>query len=205
MKRLILFLLIPLLCSFSTPPTLVVYGLDHFQPLYDGYGGFGRAQQQFYDFVAEADSIDWWGYGVYRVEMDGFQLYGVEGASSLCVISILRGHSYIEDEIHAAMKEQPSALYTFRYTSIPADVLTDLLVQCEAEVNALSFWDEEGELIADSAGVVATAREPKVRIEVSGDLKKFLGWKLYLKYLFHPYIRLVELPFANTELASSAD
>ena len=53
MKRLILFLLIPLLCSFSTPPTLVVYGLDNFQPFIWINGGFGRAQRQFYDFVAE--------------------------------------------------------------------------------------------------------------------------------------------------------
>ena len=121
------------------------------------------------------------------------------------VINMAEGSEYMEDEIRQTISQAEAYTYTICYTPLSYGELRALYEKCVQETEHLPMKDQNGERIVAGLACEINVKTVKVEIKVYGDLKRVLGWKLYFKYLFHPYITLIEEPFVQPELASSAD
>ncbi len=201
MKRLILLFALLLscvsLCRYAYPPVPVVYGFltdDYMDP-----NPATIANRQFQDYLfpegwnEEYCYPDWYGGRYVR------SLSDAPNGKLYLVIQIVRGYAYMEDEIHKIMAQAENAGYAFEYVPISFEGLYELMERCIEETEKRPAYDQDGNPIG-AEGYNVNVRDSKVELTVRGDLKKFLGWKLYLKYLFHPHIRLREEPWAETFL-----
>ncbi len=204
MKRLFFLFVLLLscvsLCRYAYPPVPVVYGFltdDYMDP---NPATIANGQLQDYLFPEgwneEYCYPDWYG-GSYkgRVSDDS------NGKLHL-VIQIVRGHSYMEDEIHKIMAQVENAGYAFEYVLVSYEDMRRYKQEYShgEEIDALvRDAIDRGISIATYGGSEIEISQSHCRVKyfISTDhsLIEILGLKNYLKYLWDPHITLVREPY----------
>ena len=205
MKRLILLFVLLLscvsLCRYAYPPVPVVYGFltdEYMDPNPASIAWRQMIQHYFSDEWSEDEDgyPDWYGgiYSRYLIDAPHGKLHAV--------IQIVRGHSYMEDEIHEIMAQVENAGYAFEYVTASYEDIRRYWQEG-------SYREEIGALLRDAIdrGIsIATYGGSEIEISqshcrvkyfISTDhsLIEILGLKNYLKYLWDPHITLVREPY----------
>ena len=207
MKRLILLFVLLLscvsLCRYAYPPVPVVYGFltdDYMDPNPASIAWRQMIQHYFSDEREEDEDRrypDWYGGTYYG------RLSDVPNGKLYLVIQIVRGHSYMEDEIHKIMAQVENAGYAFEYVSVSYEKLYRLSQKIREDIDrAWNRFEEDGRrddlrniswLIDD-----IDSAESKIKLmvydinDLSDKTIYFLGFPKYLEYLFNPYITVCE-------------
>ena len=210
MKRLFLLFVLLLscisLCRYAYPPVPVVYGFltdDYMDPNPATIANRQIRQHYFSDEWSEDEDgyPDWYGgrYARYLIDAPHGKLHAV--------IQIVRGHSYMEDEIHEIMAQVENAGYAFEYVTASYEDIRRYWQEG-------SYREEIGALLRDALdrGIsIATYGGSEIEISqshcrvkyfISTDhsLIEILGLKNYLKYLWDPHITLVREPYKEPQL-----
>ena len=134
MKRLILLFVLLLscvsLCRYAYPPVPVVYGFltdDYMDPNPASIAWRQMIQHYFSDEREEDEDRrypDWYGGTYYG------RLSDVPNGKLYLVIQIVRGHSYMEDEIHEIMAQVENAGYAFEYVPVSYEDMRRYWQEC---------------------------------------------------------------------------
>ena len=206
MKRLILLFVLLLscvsLCRYAYPPVPVVYGFltdDYMDPNPASIAWRQMIQHYFSDEREEDEDRrypDWYGGTYYG------RLSDVPNGKLYLVIQIVRGHSYMEDEIHEIMAQVENAGYAFEYVPVSYEDMRRYKQEYShgEEIDALvRDAIDRGISIATYGGSEIEISQSHCRVKyfISTDhsLIEILGLKNYLKYLWDPHITLVREPY----------
>ena len=211
MKRLILLFVLLLscisLCRYEYPPVPVVYGFltdDYMDPNPASIAWRQMIQHYFSDEREEDEDRrypDWYGGTYYG------RLSDVPNGKLYLVIQIVRGHSYMEDEIHEIMAQVENAGYAFEYVPVSYEDMRLYWQECSyvEEIGALVLKARERGIPISGdgvSGIEISQSHCRLRYVIYTDhsLIEIVGLKNYLKYLWDPRFELFREPYKETQL-----
>ena len=210
MKRLILLFVLLLscvsLCRYAYPPVPVVYGFltdDYMDPNPATIANRQIRQHYFSDEWSEDEDgyPDWYGgiYSRYLIDAPHGKLHAV--------IQIVRGHSYMEDEIHEIMAQVENAGYAFEYVSVSFEDMRLYWQECSyvEEIGVLVLKARERGIPISGDGVSEIEINQfhcrlRYVIYTNHPLIEIVGFKNYLKYLWDPRFELFREPYKENQL-----
>ena len=211
MKRLILLFVLLLscvsLCRYAYPPVPVVYGFltdDYMDPNPASIAWRQMIQHYFSDEREEDEDRrypDWYGGTYYG------RLSDVPNGKLYLVIQIVRGHSYMEDEIHEIMAQVENAGYAFEYVPVSYEDMRLYWQECSyvEEIGALVLKARERGIPISGdgvSGIEISQSHCRLRYIIYTDhpLIEIVGFKNYLKYLWDPRFELFRKPYKENQL-----